>query len=224
MRYPRFHTVRLLALTVTAAAGLFAQGSPTPIENDQVRVVQVTDQPHAKTTPHDHKLNRVMIYLNPGSQEITPQGGKKTVLKYKAGEVKWSPAGGTHVSEVTSNAPVRIVEVEIKKQGDPGKAVKTPLDPLTVDPKDYKLEFENSQVRVTRVRFSPHHAVPLHEHMLNRVVVYLTDQNSRMTAADGKVDIAQHKAGEASWGGPVKHQEENLSDKVFEAIVVELKN
>jgi hypothetical protein len=60
--------------------------------------------------------------------------------------------------------------------------------------------------------------------MLNRVVVYLTDQNGRMTTPDGKVDTAQHKAGEASWGGPVKHQEENLSDKPFEAVVVELKS
>jgi len=26
-----------------------------------------------------------------------------------------------------------------------------------------------------------------------------------------------------SWGGPAKHEEENLSDKPFEAVVVELK-
>jgi hypothetical protein len=116
------------------------------------------------------------------------------------------------------------VEVLIKKEGDPAKTAKTPLDPLTVDPKDYKLEFENSQVRVTRVKFPPHHKVPMHEHLLNRVVVYLTDQNGKMTTPDGKVDAAVHKAGEASWGGPTKHQEENLGDKPFEAIVVELKS
>ena len=216
--------MRLLALCVVGGASLLGQGSQTPIENDQVRVIQVTDQPHAKNAPHEHKLNRVMIYLTAGRQEITPQGGQKTVLNYKAGEVKWSPASGMHVSEVVSSAPVKIVEVEIKKEGDPGKTVKTALDPLTVDPKDYKLVFENSQVRVIRVKFPPHHAVPLHEHMLNRVVVYITDQNGKMTTPDGKVDTAQHKAGEASWGGPVKHQEENLSDKAFEAVVVELKS
>jgi quercetin dioxygenase-like cupin family protein len=224
MRYPRFHTVRLLALFVAAEAGLFAQAPQTPLENDQVRVIQVTDQPHAKTSPHEHKLNRVMIYLTPGRQEITPQGGKTAVLQFKAGDVKWSPASGMHVSEVTSSAPVGIVEVEIKKEGDPGKTAQTALDPLKVDPKDYKLEFENSQVRVVRVKFGPHHAVPLHEHLLNRVVIYLTDQNGRMTTPDGKVDTAQHKAGEVSWGSPAKHKEENLNDKAFEAVVVELKN
>jgi hypothetical protein len=34
----------------------------------------------------------------------------------------------------------------------------------------------------------------------------------------------KHKAGEVSWGTPTKHKEENLSDKPFEVVVVELKN
>ena len=49
-------------------------------------------------------------------------------------------------------------------------------------------------VRVVRVRLGAHEKAPLHEHILNRVVIYLTDQNTRMTA-DGKTDVAQHKAG-----------------------------
>ena len=188
-----------------------------------MRVVQVTDRPHVKSQPHEHKLNRVMIYIEAGRQEIT-KDGRKVAAEWKAGAVKWSPASGTHVSEIVSDAPVTMVEVEIKKEGDPGKVVNTPLDPVKVDPKDYKVEFENSQVRVTRVRIGPHQSVPLHEHILNRVVVYLTDQNTRMTTPDGKEETAQHKAGEVSWGGLTRHKEENLNGKVFEAVVVELKN
>jgi hypothetical protein len=224
MRNPSFRTALRVPFLLAVAAGLTAQSPTTPIDNDQVRVLQVTDQPHARTPPHEHKLNRVMIYLSPGSQSIVPQNGARVDLKFKAGEVKWSPARGMHVSEVTSDVPVRIVEVEVKKEGDPGKTVNTPLDPLKVDPKDYKLEFENAQVRVIRVKMGPHHKVPLHEHLLNRVVVYLTDQNGSMTTPDGKTDTAQHKAGEASWGAPTKHREENLLDSSFEAVVVELKN
>ena len=103
------------------------------------------------------------------------------------------------------------------------KKIETPLDPVKIDKKHYHVEFENPQVRVTRVHFGAHESAPLHEHVLNRVVVYLTDQNTRMTA-DGKTETAQHKPGEASWGGPVKHTEDNLMDKPFEAVVVELKN
>ena len=213
----------MLVLCFAAALSLFAQNQ-TPIENDQVRVVLVTDQPHAKSSLHEHKLNRVMIYLQPGRQEITPQNGRNITSQWKAGAVKWSPASGMHQSEIVSDAPVSMVEVEVKKPGDPARTPTSPLDPVKVAAANYHVEFENSQVRVVRVRMGAHQSVPLHEHMLNRVVVYITDQNTRITSTDGKVENAQHKAGEASWGGPAKHREENLSDKPFEVVVVELKS
>ncbi len=222
MRILRCLVVVFLAMTV--GISLMGQGPQTLIDNDQVRVVKVTDQPHAKGQPHEHKLNRVMVYLQAGRQEITPQGGKPVRQEWKAGDVRWSPATGMHTSEITSNAAVSIVEVEVKKEGTPAKTVSASLDPLKIDPKNYKLVFENPQVRVTRVTIGPHQKVPLHEHLLNRVVVYLTDQNGSMTTTDGKTEIAQHKAGDASWGGPTKHSEQNLRDGTFEAVVVELKN
>jgi len=218
MRFSRFLAgLACAALTATAA-------STTMLENDKVRVVQANDQPHSPSAPHQHKVNRVMIYLQPGSERFTSEGAAPTVLTWKAGEVKWSPAGATHVSEVISGAPVTMIEVEIKKDGDPAKKVNTALDPAKIDPRDYRVEFENSQVRVVRVRMAAHRAVPLHEHQLDRVVVYLTDQKTRVTTPDGKADIVEHKAGEASWGGATKHREENLNDSPFEAVVVELKN
>lgn len=223
MQLVKFLIRRPLALFIAVGPGLLAQTSQL-IDNDQVSVVKAIDQPHARSQPHEHKLNRVMIYLTPGRQEITPQGGKKEVFEVKAGDVRWSPASGMHVAEVTSDGPVTIVEVLIKKDGAPGKMVKTALDPLKVDPKDYKLIFENSQVRVIRVKMGPGQKVPLHEHVLNRVVVYLTDQNGSMTTPDGKTEIAKHNAGGVSWGGPVKHKEANLKGTPFEAVVVELKS
>ena len=44
-----------------------------------------------------------------------------------------------------------------------------------------------------------------------------------VTTPDGKSELSQHQAGDASWGGPAKHTEENLSDSPMEALVVELK-
>jgi hypothetical protein len=77
---------------------------------------------------------------------------------------------------------------------------------------------------VVRVKLTAHRRVPEHEHQLNRVVVYLTDQNASMTGSDGQTTTGQHKPGEVSWAGPTKHREENLMDKLFETIVVEIKN
>lgn len=198
--------------------------TPPPIDNDQARVVIAHDQPHKKGQLHEHKLNRVMIYLQAGRQTVTPEGGKAVTLEWKAGEVKWSPATGMHTSEIVSDKPVTIVEVEVKKEGDPSKTVNTQLDPLKIDPKDYKLEFENSQVRVIRVKMPAGRKVPLHEHVLNRAVVYLTDQNGSMTTPDGQTTTSQHQAGEVSWAGPTKHMEQNKMDHAFEAIVVEFKS
>jgi uncharacterized RmlC-like cupin family protein len=224
MQITAFHVRKFSALALLIGFGLMAQTPPPPIDNDQVKVIKAVDQPHAKGRPHEHKLNRVMIYLQPGRQEITPQGGKTATLQFKAGEVRWSPASGMHTSEIVSDNPVTMIELEIKKPGDPSKTGNTPLDPLKIDPKDYKLEFENSQVRVVRVTMAAGRKVPQHEHLLNRVVVYLTDQNGSMTTPDGNTTTAQHNPGEFSWGAPTKHVEQNNLDHTFEAIVVEFKS
>jgi len=200
-----------------------AQTARTVVDNDQVKVLSVDVAPRHKTRLHDHKVNRVMIYLQAGMQRIDFQDGKKTVLNWKAGEAKWSPASGMHIAEITSDQPVTIVEVELKNAGSSVKAGSQVLDPLKVDAKHYKLEFENAQVRVFRVKLGPKESIPLHEHALNRVVTYLTSQKVKVTTPDGKSELSQHQAGDASWGGPAKHTEENLNDYPLEVLVVELK-
>jgi len=159
--------------------------------------------------------------------------GHTVDLRWREGEVTWSPASGLHYSEslpasATGGPPpanrVMGIDIGIKKPGDPSKVVSTSLDLLRVAPKNGKLEFENSQVRVIRVRVGPRQSVPMHEYVLNRVVFYLTDLNVRETSPEGKVKVTEHKAGDFSWDGPTKHKVENLNDKPFEALVVEVKN
>lgn len=209
-------------LAMTAA--FCAEQARTVVDNDQVRVIDVTVQPHEKTRLHDHKVNRVMIYLQPGHQNLNYQDGKKVVQSWKSGEAKWSPASGMHIAEITSDNPVTIVEVELKKAGDPSKSATGPLDPVKVDAKMYQVLMENDQVRVVHAKIGVGKSTPLHEHMLNRVVVYLSDQKLRVTAADGKSDIVEHKAGDVAFSGPAKHKEENINTVPFEVLVVELKD
>jgi quercetin dioxygenase-like cupin family protein len=137
MSIPKLSACCGIALLAAVTPHLAAQNRPPLIDNEQVRVLKVTDQPHTKTPPHEHKLNRVMVYLDAGRQEITESGGRKSTMEWKAGEVRWSPAAGSHVAEIVSNAPVSIIEVEIKKQGDPNKTATSALDPVKVDPKEY---------------------------------------------------------------------------------------
>jgi hypothetical protein len=191
-----------------------------------------TDVPKAITARfgiqnwHNHKLNRVIIRLQAAGEQLHYMDGSSQVLKWQAGDVEWSPAAGFHYSDAhwTSGPGATSDYIAIKKPGYPGTVVGTALDPLRVDPKDCKLEFENSQVRVLRLRMGPRQSVPMHEYVLNRVVVCITDQNVRETSPEGNAEAAQYKAGDASWCGPSKQKIENLNDQPLEAVVVELKS
>ena len=95
-------------------------------------------------------------------------------------------------------------------------------DPIKVDPKHYKVEFENAQVRVLRITYGPHEKSVMHVHP-GSVATFLTDGHGKFTLPDGKTDEMNWKAGEAHWFAPVKHLPENLSDAPLELVLVELK-
>jgi uncharacterized RmlC-like cupin family protein len=198
--------------------------SATLLENEQVKVIRALEKPHVKGKFHAHAQNRVLIYLQPGRQRFEYQDGRQAeVFDWKAGEVKWSPANGMHSPEVLSDGAFNIVEIELKTPGTE-KAISSNLDPIKIDPKHYKLEFENAQVRVLRVKIEAHGTAPMHEHSLNRVTVFLTDQEFRVKDSHGKNEIMKHRAGEAVWGTPTTHTETNLSNHPFEVVAIELKS
>ncbi|MBZ5538166.1 MAG: cytoplasmic protein [Acidobacteriia bacterium] len=103
-------------------------------------------------------------------------------------------------------------------------AAKTAMaqDPVKVDPKHYKVESENDQVRVLRITYGPHEKSVMHEHPASQVI-YLTDAHVKFTLPGGKTQESHGKPGETSWAPAGKHLPENLSDKPLEGILVELK-
>ena len=96
-------------------------------------------------------------------------------------------------------------------------------DPVKVDSKHYTVEFENDRVRVLRIKYGPGEKSVMHEHPAN-VAVFLTDGNSKFTMPDGKSVANVIKAGSVKWDAGGKHLPENVGDKPFELIVVELKD
>lgn len=95
-------------------------------------------------------------------------------------------------------------------------------DPLVSDPEHWRLEFENELVRVTRAKVGPHEIERMHQHSLPAVVVYLTDQDIQQTLPDGTTRKVHINSG-VRWVRPAIHQVENLSDKPFELIRIDLK-
>jgi hypothetical protein len=200
-------TLKVQVAVCAAALSAFAVlPSATFLDNDEVKVLRALEKPHVKGSVHEHKSNRVMIYLQPGKQHFEYKDGRAAEnFDWKAGQVVWSKADGFHSPEVISDEPFNIVEVEVKK---PGKAGAGSSNALKVDPKHYKLEFENEQVRVLRAKLGPHESAKKVERTGNSVAVFMS----------GK------KAGEAVWETAGAAQAENASDEPLEMIVVELKD
>ena len=194
------------------------------IDNPQVRVMDVTSAAGSRTALHRHPLNRVMIYMDAGQQTISYEDGRVEKINFRPGQALWSPAGPRHTAENTGGRPFRVIEVELKNNDGKRHAMPaTPFDPVKTGPGHYRVEMENDQVRVMRARYGPREKGALHEHVLNRVVVFLTDQNMLMTEPNGQKRQGRSKAGDIHWAGRGKHSEENLNGTPFEVVVVELK-
>jgi hypothetical protein len=214
------------------AVALAAQNTQPSFENDQV----VINQPHPNVDvpgydhkAHEHPYNRVMVYMHDGGEYLHYlKDGRTEDLKWHAGQVVWSPSNGWHYSEMKKDVPPftgpMIVDIGVKKPGDPRKAKLAALDPLKVDAKQFKLELENPQVRVLRVKLGPREVTPFVQSNLNRLMVFITDANVRETPDGGEPQLLVKKPAEFKWEVPSKSKLENLSDKPFEAVIVEFRS
>lgn len=95
-------------------------------------------------------------------------------------------------------------------------------DAAKTDPAHYKVEFENSQVRVLRVHYGPHEKSIMHSHP-DAVAIYLTDGTMRFKFPDGKTQDVTGKKGQALFTPATVHMPEDIGDQPFDAVVVELK-
>ena len=96
-------------------------------------------------------------------------------------------------------------------------------DPTVVDAKHYKVTFENDQVRILKITYGPKEKSVMHEHP-NSIAVFLTDGKVKFQLPDGKIVDAAVKAGESMFSPAGKHLPENVGDKAFEVVLVELKS
>jgi beta-alanine degradation protein BauB len=95
-------------------------------------------------------------------------------------------------------------------------------DATKVEPKHYKLAFENASVQVVDVHYGPHEKSGMHDHP-GGVVVYITGGHIRFTDEKGATKEVNAKAGEARFFPAFKHRVENLGDKSFDAVYIGLK-
>ncbi len=95
-------------------------------------------------------------------------------------------------------------------------------DPTKVEPKHYRLQFENDRVQVVNVHYGPHEKSEMHDHP-GGVVVVITGGHLKFTDQTGKVTEVFAKSGEARWFPPFKHKVENLGDEPYNAVYIGIK-
>ena len=207
---------RLAVLVLMSAAIAASQNPPgaaaiaSKFDTPQVRVYIATLQPNTPVPSRNgHATNRVLIYLDNGLMTRQEGEGQPQKIEFHRGQVRWRPASGAYVAQNISDHPIRILEIDLK--GKPaGPAPVSKLDPTVVDARHYKVEFENEQVRVLRVHYDAHDKGVEHEHILNRVVLYLNDQGNT-------------KADDVRMAGAGTHTEQNNGDQAADRIAVEIK-
>lgn len=81
-------------------------------ENPRVRVLEYTDQPGDRTTPHEHP-DSVMVTLSSFRRRLHAGGATRDVT-LTAGTPAWLPAQ-QHAGENTGDTPTHVIFVELKE-------------------------------------------------------------------------------------------------------------
>ena len=101
-------------------------------------------------------------------------------------------------------------------------AVASAQDPVKVDPRHYKVVFDNQYVRILDVRQKPGDKSPMHSHP-NHVVYTLAGSTLKFTSSDGKTNTVTNKAGQAVWRNAETHTVEIAGKTESHALDIELK-
>jgi quercetin dioxygenase-like cupin family protein len=83
------------------------------LENDQVRVREVTFAPGAGDT-HTHPWAHVGVILTKGSLAFADKGKPEETVNFEAGSAGFREAKVTHLVRNPGKEPMKVIEVEVK--------------------------------------------------------------------------------------------------------------
>jgi len=219
-------------LSVVSVAATAAAQDPTKVgpgiyktvlENEHVRVCEVTFKPGARIAAHSHPDHLVYVVTN-GALKLNQQNSEPKYLAAPPGTAVWIPAE-THAAENVGDTEVRLVVFELKNPAQPG-APSTGAPPdkdiVKLAPECAKVLLENDRVRIHETRLKPGQKEPMHAHPAH-VVYALTDAAGRFTSSDGTTTEKSFRAGQAVWSAALTHSVENIGTDEVLVLVVELK-
>jgi quercetin dioxygenase-like cupin family protein len=89
---------------------------------------------------------------------------------------------------------------------------------------DNPVKVDNAEVRILDVLDIPHQKSPMHQHDVNRVIIYINGGDLTLTTEGGHVDAQHWKAGQVTWSPATgRHTGENVGSTPMRMIEIELK-
>jgi quercetin dioxygenase-like cupin family protein len=103
----------LSMLLVLVAHQVSGQVKPL-LDNDHVRLQEVTVKVGAKTPEHMHPAGEALYVLSGGKTKVTLPDGTTRPNEYTTGEVRWRATPETHVVENVGTTEIRLLEIHLK--------------------------------------------------------------------------------------------------------------
>lgn len=184
----RIFPLLLMALSLVTAAGQDpALVNPKIVkvefENDQIRILRARYAPHERLETHSHPA-KAEVQLTDGSVRIFTPDGKSFDDPGSAGEFFWLPPT-KHAVENLGNAPLEIIQIEMKEAVAPSvptpapshTAIAVPPEPVPLhEEPHHRWKFEDQYVRVFEVVLMPGEYTLFHTHSYNKGIdVQLSD-------------------------------------------------
>jgi quercetin dioxygenase-like cupin family protein len=85
------------------------------LDNDQLRMLDVREQPGQKVAMHSHPPNTV-YYLTDCKFRLTGLDGKSQIVEPKAGTAIFRPGETKHAAENVGTAECHFVQTELKEK------------------------------------------------------------------------------------------------------------
>jgi len=233
----------LLTLILTSYAAIVSAQDPTKVapdaykrqfENEWVQITRVHYGPYVKVPLHDHtRWPAAYVYLNDsGPIKFTHEGWTEPVLTRpptKAGSFRLSPTtavGETHQVENPNGTPSDFLRVEFKTEAVDRMMMRGRYERKAppAGRSSRKIEFENGQIRVTRLVGAPRQALDLKTTSTQPalLVVLNTARVNSTVGAVGKQTTLE--PGNTIWLDRGRRERlENLSNTPIELLMFDLK-
>lgn len=203
-------------------------------ENEWVQVTRVHYGPYAKVPLHDHtRWPAAYVYLNnSGPIRFTHEGWDEPVLTRpptKAGNFRLSPTTAVkehHQVENPTGIPSDFLRVEFKTSPVDRELMRGRFERKTppAGRNSRQVEFENGQIRVTRLVGSPHRTLDITTASTQPALIVALSSGRVKSIGLGRPKLKTLEPGNTIWLGSGRRERlENLGDVPIEFLVFDLK-